>query len=264
MRVIKIRLDVQPKTIDYSATLCQTVGMEIQHRNVVDRVVDHFEHGHRESNRGNGWERDLHSDYVRMTDTLWFVGTPVQVMRNMGIDTIPERAVEFAQASDDRYEVYYYVASAAQDGHGDEALKWVMSAIAAELNVRKRPFHAITEIISATSLRIFVEYLATKKIDRAFAKPIFADIIVAHPKGLMDDQRAVIDEIVANPKYKAVSSDDLEPIIDKIIADNPEQYEKAKSNPKLVQYFVGQTLKATGGKASPAMVIEIVNRRIAG
>jgi Asp-tRNA(Asn)/Glu-tRNA(Gln) amidotransferase B subunit len=238
--------------------------MNIQHRNVVDRVVDHFEHGHRETDRGNGWERDLHSDYVRMTDTLWFVGTPVQVMRNMGIDTIPERAVEFAQASDDRYEVCYYVANAAQDGNGDEALKWVMSAIAAELNVRKRPFHAITEIISSASLRIFVEYLASKKIDRAFAKPIFADIVAINPKGMIDDQRAAIDEIVSNPKYKAVSADDLEPIIDKIIADNPDQYEKAKANPKLVQWFVGQALKATGGKAVPATVIAIVNRKIAG
>ena len=44
----------------------------------------------------------------------------------------------------------------------------------------------------------------------------------------------------------------IEAAVDEIIAANPAQVEKAKANPKLAGWFVGQVLKATGGKANPA------------
>ncbi len=49
---------------------------------------------------------------------------------------------------------------------------------------------------------------------------------------------------------------------DEIIAANPAQVEKAKANPKLSGWFVGQVMKATGGKAAPAAVNEIVKRTL--
>jgi aspartyl-tRNA(Asn)/glutamyl-tRNA(Gln) amidotransferase subunit B len=50
--------------------------------------------------------------------------------------------------------------------------------------------------------------------------------------------------------------------VDQIIADNPAQVEKAKVNPKLAGWFVGQVMKATGGKANPKAVNEIVSARL--
>ena len=55
----------------------------------------------------------------------------------------------------------------------------------------------------------------------------------------------------------------IEAAVDEIIADNPAQVEKARANPKLAGWFVGQVLKATGGKANPAAVNEMVARKLA-
>jgi len=54
----------------------------------------------------------------------------------------------------------------------------------------------------------------------------------------------------------------IEAAVDEIIAANPAQVEKAKQNPKLAGWFVGQVMKATGGKANPKAVNEIVSRKL--
>ncbi len=54
----------------------------------------------------------------------------------------------------------------------------------------------------------------------------------------------------------------IEAAVDKIIAESPAEVEKAKANPKLVGWFVGQVIKASGGKANPAAVKEIVAQKL--
>ena len=50
--------------------------------------------------------------------------------------------------------------------------------------------------------------------------------------------------------------------LDALIAANPEQVEKAKVNAKLAGWFTGQVLKATGGKANPAVVNQMVAQKL--
>ena len=47
-----------------------------------------------------------------------------------------------------------------------------------------------------------------------------------------------------------------------IVADNPAQVDKAMASPKLAGWFVGQVMKATGGRANPMAVNEIVQARL--
>jgi len=54
----------------------------------------------------------------------------------------------------------------------------------------------------------------------------------------------------------------IETAMDEIMAANPAQVEKAKANPKLAGWFVGQIMKATGGKANPKVVNEIVRKKL--
>ena len=55
----------------------------------------------------------------------------------------------------------------------------------------------------------------------------------------------------------------IEPIIDEIIAKNPDNIAKFKAgNAKLLGFFVGQVLKATGGKANPKVVNELVAKKL--
>ena len=54
----------------------------------------------------------------------------------------------------------------------------------------------------------------------------------------------------------------IEAAVDEVIAANPAQVEKAKQNPKLAGWFVGQVMKATGGKANPAAVNQLVTAKL--
>ncbi|MEO1746763.1 MAG: Asp-tRNA(Asn)/Glu-tRNA(Gln) amidotransferase subunit GatB, partial [Pseudomonadota bacterium] len=54
----------------------------------------------------------------------------------------------------------------------------------------------------------------------------------------------------------------IEAAVDEIIAANPAQVEKAKDNPKLAGWFVGQVMKATGGKANPQAVQALVKAKL--
>ena len=70
-------------------------------------------------------------------------------------------------------------------------------------------------------------------------------------------------EIVETRGMKQVTDTGaIEAAVDDVIAANPAQVEKAKQNPKLAGWFVGQVMKATGGKANPAAVNQIVAAKL--
>ncbi|MEE9588040.1 MAG: Asp-tRNA(Asn)/Glu-tRNA(Gln) amidotransferase GatCAB subunit B, partial [Hyphomicrobiaceae bacterium] len=46
------------------------------------------------------------------------------------------------------------------------------------------------------------------------------------------------------------------------IAANPAQVEQVKSKPKTLGWFVGQVMRATGGKANPQAVNEILRAKL--
>jgi aspartyl-tRNA(Asn)/glutamyl-tRNA(Gln) amidotransferase subunit B len=54
----------------------------------------------------------------------------------------------------------------------------------------------------------------------------------------------------------------LERIAEQIIAANPDQVEKLKSNPKVFGWFVGQVMKATEGQANPQLVNEVLRKKL--
>jgi aspartyl-tRNA(Asn)/glutamyl-tRNA(Gln) amidotransferase subunit B len=56
----------------------------------------------------------------------------------------------------------------------------------------------------------------------------------------------------------------IEKVIDDVIAKNPDKVADAKSNPKAVGWFVGQVMKASGGKANPQTVNELLRKKLQG
>ncbi len=55
----------------------------------------------------------------------------------------------------------------------------------------------------------------------------------------------------------------IDAAIEAVIAANPDKVEEVKAKPKLSAWFVGQVMKATGGKANPAAVNAALKRRLA-
>jgi aspartyl-tRNA(Asn)/glutamyl-tRNA(Gln) amidotransferase subunit B len=54
----------------------------------------------------------------------------------------------------------------------------------------------------------------------------------------------------------------IEAAVEAVIAANPGQVEKARAKPSLAGWFVGQVMKATGGKANPQTVNELVRAKL--
>jgi len=92
-------------------------------------------------------------------------------------------------------------------------------------------------------------------ISNKIAKQVFEDMAKSgqNPTKIVKDKGLLQ---ISNP-------DEILPIIDEVIAKNPDNVEKFKSgNTKLLGFFVGQVLKATGGKANPKLVNELVAKKL--
>jgi aspartyl-tRNA(Asn)/glutamyl-tRNA(Gln) amidotransferase subunit B len=72
------------------------------------------------------------------------------------------------------------------------------------------------------------------------------------------------DAIIERLGLKQVSdSSALAGVIDAIIAANPKQVEQYRAgNDKLLQFFVGQAMKATRGQANPAQLNELLRAKL--
>jgi indolepyruvate ferredoxin oxidoreductase len=55
---------------------------------------------------------------------------------------------------------------------------------------------------------------------------------------------------------------EYEKIVDEIIASNADKAEQAKAKPAMLGWFVGQAMKASGGKANPQALNEILKRKL--
>ena len=54
----------------------------------------------------------------------------------------------------------------------------------------------------------------------------------------------------------------IEKVVDEILAKNPDKVSDLKTNPKALAWFVGQVLKASGGKANPQSVNELLKNKL--
>jgi aspartyl-tRNA(Asn)/glutamyl-tRNA(Gln) amidotransferase subunit B len=54
----------------------------------------------------------------------------------------------------------------------------------------------------------------------------------------------------------------IEKVVDEIIAANPDKVEQAKAKPAAVQWFVGQVMKSSGGKADPKAVNALLKSKL--
>ncbi|GBD42365.1 Aspartyl/glutamyl-tRNA(Asn/Gln) amidotransferase subunit B [bacterium HR39] len=54
----------------------------------------------------------------------------------------------------------------------------------------------------------------------------------------------------------------LEPVVEEVIPANPKQIENYRKNPKVIGWFVGQVMRATGGRANPQLVKELLEKKL--
>jgi len=138
-------------------------------------------------------------------------------------------------------------------GDGKLAANWVINELFGRL---KKEGHEITESpVSPAQLAGIVRLIKSDAISGKIAKDLFE---IVYTEG--GDPEQIVEE---RGMKQVTDTGAIETAVDEIIAANPAQVEKAKQNPKLAGWFVGQVMKATGGKANPKAVNEIVAKKLA-
>jgi aspartyl-tRNA(Asn)/glutamyl-tRNA(Gln) amidotransferase subunit B len=76
----------------------------------------------------------------------------------------------------------------------------------------------------------------------------------------------LVSDVVEHEGLKQVSDlGSIEPAVDKVIAANAANVEAYRAGKeKLLGFFVGQVMKETGGKANPALIQELVKKKLKG
>jgi aspartyl-tRNA(Asn)/glutamyl-tRNA(Gln) amidotransferase subunit B len=139
-------------------------------------------------------------------------------------------------------------------GHdAKQAANWVINELFGALAKTGKEIEASP--VSAERLGALLDLLQDGTISGRIAKEVFATMMATG-----QDPAAIVAE---RGLTQLADAGAIEPIVARLIAENPGQVETWRKNPKVAGWFVGQVMKATGGKAAPGLVNEIVARQLA-
>ena len=132
------------------------------------------------------------------------------------------------------------------------AANWVINELYGRLNKEGRDI--ASSPVSATQLGSVLDLIKDGSISGKIAKDLFE--IVWSEGG---DPRAIVE---ARGMKQVTDTGAIEKVIDEIIAANPDKVAQAKAKPQLAGWFVGQVMKASGGKANPQAVNDLLKAKL--
>jgi aspartyl-tRNA(Asn)/glutamyl-tRNA(Gln) amidotransferase subunit B len=132
------------------------------------------------------------------------------------------------------------------------AANWVINELAGRLNKEGKDIAASP--VKEAQLGAIFDLMADATISGKIAKDVFE--IVWNEGG---DPRTIVE---ARGLKQVTDVSALEKLVDEIVAKNPDKVSDAQTNPKAIGWFVGQVMKASGGKANPQAVNELLKKRL--
>ena len=145
-----------------------------------------------------------------------------------------------------------YFEAVAKGRDAKTAANWVINELFGRLNKEGKDIAASP--VSEAQLGAILDLIADGTISGKIAKDVFE--IVWTEGG---DPRAIVE---TRGLKQVTDLSALEKLVDDIIAKNPDKVGDAKTNPKAISWFVGQVMKASGGKANPQAVSDLLKQRI--
>ncbi|HEY8874736.1 MAG TPA: Asp-tRNA(Asn)/Glu-tRNA(Gln) amidotransferase GatCAB subunit B, partial [Stellaceae bacterium] len=93
-------------------------------------------------------------------------------------------------------------------------------------------------------------------ISGRIAKEIFAEMVETGA-----DPAAIVEK---KGLRQVSDTGAIEAAVDAALAAHPAQVAQYATNPKVLGFFVGQVMKATGGKANPGVVNDLLRKKLTG
>jgi aspartyl-tRNA(Asn)/glutamyl-tRNA(Gln) amidotransferase subunit B len=135
---------------------------------------------------------------------------------------------------------------------GKQAANWVINELFGRLN---KEGHGVDESpVSAAQLGAIIDLIAKGDISGKIAKELFE---IVYAEG--GDPAEIVE---SRGMRQVTDTGATEAEVDKIIAANPDKVAQAQAKPTLAGWFVGQVMKATGGKANPQAVNALVKQKL--
>ena len=139
--------------------------------------------------------------------------------------------------------------------HGRDAklaANWVSQELFGYLN--REDLELADSPVSSVQLGELIDLISNDTISGKIAKDVFARMIDGE-----GDPAAIVEK---HGLKQVTDTGAIEAIVDEIIAANPEQAESVREKPKAMGWFVGQVMKASGGKANPQAVNQILRQKL--
>jgi len=143
---------------------------------------------------------------------------------------------------------------AASGNDAKTAANWVTGNLFGALNTAGL---AIADSpVSADALSQLLGLMADDTISGRIAKGVFED--------MFETGRSAKDIVKDKGLEQITDSGEIETAVDAVITENPDQVADFQGgNEKAIGWFVGQVMKATGGKANPKLVNELLRKKLA-
>ncbi|WP_375308352.1 Asp-tRNA(Asn)/Glu-tRNA(Gln) amidotransferase subunit GatB [Bradyrhizobium sp. A11] len=135
---------------------------------------------------------------------------------------------------------------------GKMAANWVINELFGRLNKESRDITGSP--VSAEQLAAIVDLIGEGTISGKIAKDLFE--IVWQEGG---DPRALVE---SRGMKQVTDLSAIEKVVDDIIAANPDKAAQVKDKPQSLGWFVGQVMKASGGKANPQSVNDLLKSKL--
>jgi aspartyl-tRNA(Asn)/glutamyl-tRNA(Gln) amidotransferase subunit B len=145
-----------------------------------------------------------------------------------------------------------YFEAVATGRDGKAAANWVINELFGRLN--KEGKDVTTSPVSAAQLGGLVDLIGEGVISGRIAKDLFE---ILWSEG--GDPRAIVE---ARGMKQVTDTGAIEKAVDELIAANPDKVEQVKAKPTMLGWFVGQAMKASGGKANPQALNEILKAKL--
>jgi aspartyl-tRNA(Asn)/glutamyl-tRNA(Gln) amidotransferase subunit B len=145
-----------------------------------------------------------------------------------------------------------YFEAVAQSGDGKLAANWVVNELFGRLN--KEGLDIEQSPVASQQLSGILALIRDGTISGKIAKDVFE--IVWTEGG---DPADIVEK---RGLRQVTDTGAIEAAIDAIIAANPDKVAQARAKPTMIGWFVGQVMKASGGKANPQTVNELLKTKL--
>lgn len=191
------------------------------------------------------------TDWMRLKKELWVSKKPIEYLADFHIFVNEKTAETIENIVDGNINLLYWMwgITHTNDRYSDIFVKLLLGPLSRESKNRNI---SIKDVIHPITIKRYIEAVDQDLIDKSKSKEFFEELLT----------RISFDDLMNSDKFKPIDHGSMSVFVDEVINNNPDQVQKAKQNPQLINWLVGQVMKNSKGKASADVVKQLINKKL--